>query len=255
MALLLCLVIALAGGCRTVPLTSHQGFDFDSDTFAYPNELVWEYGYDEKGKWRGQPRSPKPEYTHRCFVIARATKQFFYNARFESGQPPLSDEEYRDRVRRVVDSSPRKTARNPIVIPGYADLRAFSAAHAPVLKQECGGPWQSYFQRGHWRMLFPFSRSHQLRAARRLAAGAQSDQPAVVHLVCFPSLRINHAVVVYDVNETTAEYEFAVYDPNHPERPATLTFSRKDRRFTFPANDYFPGGKVNVYQVFTGPCY
>jgi hypothetical protein len=54
-----------------------RSFVFEEDTFSYANELVWEYGYDEQGRWRGRAREPKPAYTHHCFVVARSAKQFF----------------------------------------------------------------------------------------------------------------------------------------------------------------------------------
>ena len=35
-----------------------------------------------------------------------------------------------------------------------------------------------------------------------------------------------------------------------PEAPATLTYDRTTRRFSFPSNDYWRGGKLNVYEVY-----
>src|SRR2546430_188964 len=52
---LLFLLLAALCGCATsrpaVPSVARH-FDFQKDTFAYPNELVWEYYFDANGKWR-----------------------------------------------------------------------------------------------------------------------------------------------------------------------------------------------------------
>jgi hypothetical protein len=124
-----------------------------------------------------------------------------------------------------------------------------------LLKAESGGAWQSYFQRGHWRMIFPFSRTHQENTARALVNSLKQNRPPVVHLVRFPQLSINHAVVLFDVAETETEIRFAAYDPNKPEKPTTLTYDRARRTFNLPANDYFIGGRVDVYEIYRSWCY
>lgn len=256
---LLCLALVLSG-CATSPPSvarNQRPFNFQKDTFAYANELVWEYRYDERGKWISRPRRPKPDYTHHCFVVARSARQFFEHARFDPAQPVADAATYRRLVRRVISVSPRRVLPDPqrIVIPGYADLPAFSHAWEGLLKAECGGAWQSYFQRGHWRMIMPLSRHHQEKMALQLANDLKEDRPPVVHLVRFPQLTINHAVVLFDATEDDKKIRFAVYDPNKPEKPSVLTYDRVRRTFDFPANDYFPGGRVDVYEIYRGRLY
>src|SRR5579859_6660646 len=253
---LLCLALVLSG-CATSPPSlarNERPFNFQKDTFAYANELVWEYHFDQQGRWTSRPRRPKPDYTHHCFVVARSARQFFEHARFDPTQPVADSATYRRLVRQVISISPRRVLPDSqkIVIPGYADLRAFSQAWEGLLKAECGGAWQSYFQRGHWRMIMPLSRHHQEKMARQLAADLKADRPPVVHLVRFPQLTINHAVVLFDAAEDEKEIRFSVYDPNKPEKPALLTYDRASRTFNFPANDYFPGGRVDVYEIYRG---
>ena len=247
--------IALAlSGCATSPpaIAKARRFDFDRDTFAYANELVWEYHFDERGRWVHQPREPKPGYTHHCFVVARTAKQFFAHARFDAALPIADERTYRRLVDRVVSRSPRRETPDEqrIVIPGYSNLREFSAAWTKLLQSECGGAWQSYFQRGHWRMIWPFSRRHQRKTAEELLAGLKQNHPAVVHVVCFPSLKINHAILLFDAVPAGTEIRFAAYDPNSPGKPETLTFDRATRSFSLPTNFYFPGGRVNVYRIY-----
>jgi len=257
------LLLALMGalcGCATTspsPTKGDRPFNFPTDTFAYANELVWEYHFDEQGKWTSSPRQPKPDYTHHCFVVARSARQFFNHARFDPSQPIAGAETYRRLIHQVVFRRPSRPVSDSarIVIPGYPNLRAFSQAQEPLLKAECGGAWQSYFQRGHWRTIAPFSRHHQERMADQLLKDLKENRPPVVHLLRFPQLTINHAVVLFDVAETQAEICFVAYDPNNPGHPVSLTYDRASRTFSFPANDYFPGGPVNVYEIYRGWLY
>ncbi|MDB6017544.1 MAG: hypothetical protein JWR19_2033 [Pedosphaera sp.] len=257
--LLVCLTLLLCG-CQTsrrVATSDRRPFDFQHDTFAYANELVWEYHYDEHGKWVSHARHPAPDYSHHCFVVARSARQFFEHARFEPTQPVADATTYQQLIHQVLalGANHELPDSRKVVIPGYADLHSFSQAWESLLKSECGGAWQSYLQRGHWRMIGWFSRQQQEKVARQLTAAIQDKRPPVVHLVRFPQLTINHAVVLFDAAETDQEINFTVYDPNNPVTPTHLIYDRVTRTFQFPANDYFPGGRVDVYEVYRGWFY
>ncbi|HET7624362.1 MAG TPA: hypothetical protein VFM25_03780 [Verrucomicrobiae bacterium] len=242
----------LFSGCVSRPFIGSRPFDFQKDTFAFANELVWEYHFDENGKWVHQRREPEPDYTHHCFVVARSARQFFQNAKFDPSLPMADDATYRKLIRKVVSVDPARALpdEKKIIIPGYADLREFSEARENDLKAECGGAWESYFQRGHWRMIFPFSRAHQAATAKRLVADLEQNRPPVVHVVRFPQLTINHAILLFDAEETPTNIVFSVYDPNKPDSPKSLVFDRASRTFTFAGNDYWPGGRLDVYEVY-----
>jgi hypothetical protein len=247
----------LAGLCgcaahRPEPSTRAHQFDFQRDTFSYPNELVWTYGYDAEGKWVSQRREPKPAYAQHCFILARSAQQFFMNARFDPEQPRVDDAAYRQLIRRVMAASPRHPlpADKQVIIPGYPGLRAFSQAHENLLKEECGGSWRCYVQRGNWRMILPFSRHQQAHVAEQLATSLETNGAAIVHAVRFPQLTINHALLIFGATETETGIQFAAYDPNDPQTPTAITFDRSTRSFFLPCNSYFPGGQVNVYQVY-----
>jgi len=245
------LALVFCGCAGATKCSSQRPFVFKQESFAFANELVWEYRFNPAtGQMGHQRRQPPPAYTHRCFVVARSARQFFQNAQFDPTLPEADEATYRRLIRQVISSSPRREPKEKIIIPGYANLHAFSQAHECLLKRECGGAWQSYFQRGHWRMLFPLSQGHQERVARQLTDSLRRNGVAVVHVVRFPSLSINHAVVLFDSKERESEIEFAVYDPNSPEEPTELTYDRVARRFRFPANHYFVGGRVDVYEVY-----
>jgi hypothetical protein len=246
--------VVLSGCAARKPATGECGrpFEFTTDTFAYANELAWEYRYDEQGRWTTQRREPPPGYALHCFVVARSARQFFDNAVFDPNQPVADEATYRHLIRRVVSTNPRNplAARKKIRIPGYANLRQFSLDQEQLLKAECGGARESYFQRGHWRMVFPFSRRGQAGRAEELREHLSENRPLVVHLVRFPALTINHAVVIFDAREHATGIEFVIYDPNRPEAPARLDYDTATRTFFLPANQYFSGGRVDVYEVY-----
>ncbi|HTL56866.1 MAG TPA: hypothetical protein VL361_14390 [Candidatus Limnocylindrales bacterium] len=245
----------LFSACATDPKspgTDPRRFDFQKDTFAYPNELVWEYYYNTNGMWTTQRRQPEPTYSLHCVVVARSARQFFDFARFDPKQPMADESTYRRLVRHVIQIDPRRDpwTAEQIIIPGYDSLREFSKAHEQLLKEECGGAWQSYFQRGHWRMIFPFSRQQQQHVAEQLLKELTTSRPPIVHLVRFPSLMINHAILIFAAEETEAEIRFSAYDPNQPGQPVSLSFDRATHTFILPVNSYFPGGRVDVYEIF-----
>jgi hypothetical protein len=119
-----------------------------------------------------------------------------------------------------------------------------------LLKALCGGAWQSYVLRSHWRMVFPISRRHQHRTAERLAAALGRGDTPIVHLVRFPQLTINHGLVVFSVTPTGGGLAFQAYDPNTPQRPATLGYEAGQRTFRLPPNTYWAGGRVEVIEIF-----
>ena len=235
---------------RAVPI---RPFDFDRDTFSFANELVWEYRLDPAtGTMSTQRNSPPPQYTLRCFVLARSVRQFLYHARFDGNRPPVAPEDYRPLIRQVVRRSPRKPSgeSDKIVFPGYDGLRSFSQAQEAVVKATCGGAWQSYAMLSHWRMVFPISRLHQEDVAAQLLASFGQRIIPIVHLVRFPQLTINHGIVLMDHQETEAGIHFGAYDPNQPGRPTQLIYHRAERTFHFPQNHYWAGGPLDVIEVF-----
>jgi len=230
-------------------------FEFARDSFAFANELLWEYKFNSAtGKTTFRKREPKPDYALRCFVLTRAARQFLYHARFEAGQKIADDEIYYQLIRQVISRNPRTPCEqeNQIVIPGIASLREFSSAREQLLKAGCGGAWRSYFLRSHWRMVFPISRGHQNCTAGNLFAAIQKNFSPIIHLVKFPSLTINHGMILFDVAETGDNLEFSAYDPNDPEKPAQLKFNRATKKFFLPANSYWAGGGLNVIEIYRG---
>ncbi len=235
-----------------------RSFEFERDTLTFANELVWRYSFDPTTGAMSVARThPAPTYSHRCFVLVRSVRQFFYHAHFERSLPEVETEVYRGLIHQVVSRNPRRRSaqRERIVIPGYECLRAFCQAHEPLLKGECGGPWQSYFLRSHWRMVFPVWRRHQERMARQLQQAVRQGSAPTVHLFRFPRVRINHGLLLFGMAESEREIRFEAYDPNTPAHSAKLIYDRALRAFRFPAASYWAGGTVSVIEIFRGGLY
>jgi hypothetical protein len=142
-----------------------------------------------------------------------------------------------------------------VAIPGYADLRSFSVDHAAVLRDNMGGAWRSYLQRGNWRMIFPFGPRQLAREARRMADSIHADRPVVAHLQEFPALGLNHAVVLFRSEESAEGIRFEAYDPNRPDAILEVWWRRATKGFEMPATAYFPGGGMKAYEVYRNAWY
>jgi hypothetical protein len=232
---------------------SVRTFQFERDTFAFPHELVWQYHFDPlTGAMTTFNSDPPPAYYHRCFVMVRSTRQFFYHARFAPEQPVAETEVYRRLIREIASRNPRRVCAESerVVVPGFDGLRSFSRAHEPLLKAELGGPWQSYFLRSHWRMVFPVHRWQQKRMAEKLKRSLPKRGLSLAHLFRFPRITINHGIVLYGLAESDQTMEFEAYDPNIPEHPVKLVYERQRQVFTFAPSRYWGGGGLSVVEIF-----
>jgi hypothetical protein len=233
-------------------------FSFARDTFAYANELIWQYRFDPRtGATTTFRTEPPPSYAHHCFVMVRSARQFFYHARFQADWPKADAAACRRLVRDIVSRSPRwpSPEAEKVAIPGYDCLRSFSQGQEAALKLACGGAWESYVMRSHWRMIFPITRRHQAQMARQLVESFARRVAPIVHLVRFPQLTINHGIVLLDRRATESAIHFTAYDPNIPAHPVELTYHRAERTFSFPRNHYWSGGRLNVIEVFRNWLY
>lgn len=251
-------LLTLAVGCATrcVAPANNRAFSFGKDSFAYSNEVIFENIYGAKGEVR-QKRKNDADYTLHCFVMARSARQFYQFAEFNPLLPETDDENYRKLIKEIIGQDPMRceaTGRR-VIIPGFTNLFQFSAAKTKLLQDTCGSQWRSYFQRGHWRMMLPFSGSRRAREAGMLALEAKNHRPPVVHVVSTPKLDINHAVLLFGVRETSDTFQFQTYDPNNALQPLTLTFDRRKQRFIFPRTHSYAGGRVNVYEIYRAKHY
>jgi hypothetical protein len=253
----LALAVALLAGCAAVqPAPGGAPFRFPADAFAFANETVWEYDADPAtGRIDWRRRTPRPAFSLRCGSMARAARQFRVHARFDPSQPVADEATYARLVEGILAADARRPAAASVVVPGYPDLRRFSAAHEALLKAAIAGPRLSYLQRGNWRMIFPFPSGHQRRLARDLVDALARGWPPIVHLLRYPRLTVNHLVLVYAAEESPAAIRFRAYDPNDAAAPVVLTYDRVAGTFSYSPTAYFPGGPVKAYEVYRGLLY
>jgi len=254
---LLVLLFALGCGVRARPVDGPgTPFRFPADTFAFANETIWVYDVvPETGDVSWRKREPRPPFSLRCGSMVRAARQFYASARFDPSAPVAEPAQYRELVRAVFATDPRQPGGDRTVIPGYADLRSFSADHEQLLQTEIAGPWLSYLQRGNWRMIFPFTATNQERVAERLRASLAAGWPPIAHVLRYPWLTVNHLVLVFAAEETPSEIRFRTYDPNEAAEDVMLTYDRATHMFYLAVTPYFPGGPVKVYESYHGLLY
>ena len=267
--MLLALLGALALGglaCTTtvmrVPARVDSGLDPTADTFAYANQLRWTYDFGE-GQDSPRPASSGvtggevPDFAHRCAVMVRVVRQFHYGARFAPSLPRASDDEVEKLLDRVLATDRRRESPvdDPVVIPGFANLREFSLAYGPELQERSGGGWRTWLQRGNWRMIFPFPPKHQRRTAESLIASLSRGHPPIVHVMNFPHVNLNHTMLIYRGESDAEEIRLYAYDPNEPESETILRYDRRRASFRMPETPYFAGGTVKAYEVYDGVLY
>jgi hypothetical protein len=230
-------------------------FDPRRDTFAFSNDTVLRYGVDEQGRLHISRRDRPVEFSHRCFVLSRAVLQFHQFARFEPRQPKLTREEYRLRIRQLCRIPVWwPFAREPVVFPGFADLRSFSLAYEGLLKENLGNWLPSYLRLGNWRMCMGHLRAGQAAAGEWLAHSIAEGKLRAVYLARFPHM--NHVVVAYAAHpRANGDILFDLYDPNYPQQPTWMIYRKAQRSFDFERRWYFPGGRVNVMRVFISPLH
>lgn len=195
---------------------------------------------------------PEPTYAHRCFVLARMVHLFHRHAEFRPDLPRPDSKGLEARIREVLGRDPRSGASEGgrVAVGGWPGLRALSRDHEGLLKRLGGGAWRSYVLRSHWRMVFPVTRGHQHRTAESLAGRVGGGETRVVHLVRFPSLTINHGLVLYGASRVAGGWEYDAYDPNDVTGPTCLRYEAARRSFVLGANAYWPGGVVDVIEIF-----
>jgi len=236
---------------------SGSDFRFDRDTFAFQNATVLKYKNGVPSlRARSTSDDPANKYSRRCFVMTRTVMQFRKFARFDPHGAPLDDNQLAARIRTV---SRHFAWQEPlpenerIVFPGYANLRQISKARAEVFKENIGSGFITYFRPSNGRMFFQHSRKYQDRTHANLDAALSRGDLFVGYLSTYPKLSINHAVLVYarEKRRPGDELEhYLVYDPNHAEAPRKLTWSPRERAFSYQKDIDFIGGFVRVYQAY-----
>jgi hypothetical protein len=244
-------VLVLVTACATTPAAPARPsagpatFSFGPDTFSFRNEIRERH-----------PDAPDGIYANYCFVLARGLRQFFQAARFDPEAPRVSHAEYVARVRKIAAHAawaPPLPQAERIVIPGYAHLRAFSAAEEAAVKEGLGGPVGTWFHWTNWRIGLPVGRAHQARIATEVARELAEGRLVQLLVTNWPVPELNHTVVAYRVDDRTDRLDFTVWDPNEPDAPGIVTFDRIAQGFW--ATDVYATrpGPIRVFRMYTSP--
>jgi hypothetical protein len=247
------LVLAvLAAACAPAPprpaaivapdVTSVPAFSFETDTFAFPNHI----------------RARNPDlpglYANYCFVLARGVRQFHQFARFDPTAPRVDRAQYERLVRRVVSRAPWRPSLPPedrVVIPGYRTLREFSAAEEVAVKAGLGGRLWTWLHWTNWRVTFeqlpPEHQADVLREIRDELAAGRLVQLLVTN---WPKPELNHTVVAYGYRRHATGIDLAVWDPNDPAAPGTVTFEAPRQRFWATRVYDTEPGTIRVFRMY-----
>ena len=235
-----------------------SAFRFDRDTFAFANQTVFEY-HEGHASLRKSSATKRDAYNRHCFVMSRTALQFKKFARFDPRSAVLDDTALAARVRALTrqEAWMEPLPENQrIVFPGYKDLKEMSKARRELVQLSIGHGWPSYFRISNARMLFQDGTGYQERTHARLNVALARGELFVAFLTTYPRFSINHSVLIYRQKSSALNPEvdhYLVYDPNHPESPRELTWSARDRAFSYQKDWDFIGGFVRVYQVYGKP--
>jgi hypothetical protein len=187
--------------------------------------------------------------------LARASVQFWKFARFDPSAPPLSAFDLARRIRQVCARSvwlPALAPRERIVIPGYVSLREASIKMPSVFQDNIGLGWPFYFRVGNIVIVSWVSRALEAQLNAEIYKALQHDTPTIIWMYRFPSLKMNHVVVVYDCQRDESGYHYRVYDTNYRDGWKQLDFDPITRTFIYQPVYYFKGGPVTVRSIYRG---
>jgi len=255
-ALLILLLLRTAVAAYEPPGTpAPQPFHYATDTFSFANETVWNYVNGSVQSETSREQAPKRDYTRRCFVVTRAAVQFWKFARFDPGASPLPHDQLAARIREVTGRSvwlPALSRNQRIVFPGYANLREISASDPSIFQANIGLGWPVYFRAGNMPIVAPIYRETEANLNDEIFRDLQMNYPTIVWLYNFPSLNINHVVVVIAGKHDHRTFHYQVYDPNYSSAPKSLSYDVASRTFSYQPTFYFKGGTVEARAIYRG---
>ena len=224
-----------ADATLTVP-----GFAVERDTFAFRNDIA--------------AKHPDRDdlYAHYCFVLARGARQFFQAARFDPAAPRLDHAGYVERVRRIAAYRPWHPALPPddrVVIPGYANLREFSSAEEAAVKEGLDGRLWTWLHWTNWRVSLPVGRAHQADVLEQIRHELAAGRLVQLLVTNWPIPELNHTVVAFGSRANGPATELAIWDPNEPEGPGTITFDPARGFWATHVYETRPGA-IRVFRMY-----
>jgi hypothetical protein len=182
--------------------------------------------------------------------------QFWKFAKFDPSLRPLGDAAMSGRIRAVCARSiwlPILPEDKRIVIPGYRDLREASAARADLFRANIGNGWSIYFRPGNFPIALPLDRSTEARVNGEIYHDLRMNYPTIIWAYRFPSLKLNHVLLIFQGTRDAKGFHYLVYDPNYDDRAGRLDYDIATRSFSYMPTYYFKGGYVDVRAIYRGP--
>lgn len=253
--LILSLLIGPVAAYDVPETPAPRPFKYATDTFAFANETVWNYVDGKVTKETGADNTKKRDYTRRCFVVSRAAVQFWKFAKFVPAGEPLPPYQLAARIRAVTERDVWQPPLPPgqrVAFPGYASLREISAANPGAFQENIGLGWPVYFRAGNMPIVIPIGRDTESELNNEIFRDLQMNFPTIIWLYNFPSLDINHVLVVISGRHDGNRYHYQVYDPNYATGPRNLDFDVPTRTFTYQPTFYFKGGAVEARAIYRG---
>ena len=220
---------------------SVPAFSFADDTFAFANDI------------RARHPDGHDLYANYCFVLARAVRQFHRFARFDPAAPRVDAEEYARRVRAVSGHAPWEPSLPPaerVVIPGFASLRAFSAAEEAAVKTGLGSRFWTLVHWTNWRVSMPVPDGHQAAVLDEVLAELAAGRLVQLLVTNWPKQELNHTVVAYGYRAVDDGVELTVWDPNDPAAPGAVLFDRRRDRFVASRVYDTRVGPIRVFRMY-----
>jgi hypothetical protein len=220
---------------------SVPAFSFADDTFAFPNIIRERY-----------PHVPDL-YANYCFVLGRAVRQFNQFARFDATAARADADEYTRLVRAVSSRQPWEPPLPPaerVVIPGFANLRAFSAAEEAAVKAGLSSRFWTLVHWTNWRVTMPVPDGHQTAVLEEVLDELAGGRLVQLLITNWPKHEVNHTVVAYAYRQVADGVEMSVWDPNDPTEPGTVLFDGRHERFVASHVYDTNVGPIRVFRMY-----
>jgi hypothetical protein len=138
-----------------------------------------------------------------------------------------------------------------VVIPGYPNLRAFSAAEEPAVKAGLGGRFLTWVHWTNWRVTYdPLPPGHQGEVLHEIRDELAAGRLVQLLVTNWPKPELNHTVVAYGYRRQPAGIDLAVWDPNDPAAPGTVTFHGGEQRFWATRVYDTEQGTIRVFRMY-----
>ena len=172
----------------------------------------------------------------------------------------LIEEQYVALIRhicRIPTWWPGSSEKYKLVVPGYKNLRDFSAARQFAFQQNIGWWLITYFRIGNWRMIYPSPKLTREWAVENITNGIDHGDLQAVFMSVFP--RMNHCVIAYDYDRSRERQHrlLGLRSRTTTTPSAPFEWDAKERDFSPGAETLvLPfGGHVKLLRMYISPIH